>query len=85
VDGVAGDGHHRAVLEVLHDCLTETLDYMVSSGKLVPGSPSKSLCSLTRFGNNEGFNLSLATVGEIADHCWSLLVFDPSLLVPVDD
>jgi hypothetical protein len=37
VDGVAGDGHHRAVLEVLHDCLTETLDYMVSNGKLVPG------------------------------------------------
>jgi hypothetical protein len=36
-DGVAGDGHHRAVLEVPHDCLTETLDYMVSSGKLAPG------------------------------------------------
>jgi hypothetical protein len=36
-DGVVGYGHHRAVLEVLHDCLTETLDYMVSSGKLAPG------------------------------------------------
>jgi hypothetical protein len=36
-DGVAWDGHHQAVLEVLHDCLTETLDYMVSSRKLAPG------------------------------------------------
>jgi hypothetical protein len=55
------------------------------AGSWPPGSPSKSLCSSTRFANNEAFNFSLATVGEIADRCWSLLVFDPSLLVPVHD